>query len=271
MIYNFIHFDLRKYKLVINHHFILESHVEGEAIDSIKYLLDQAKVQLNNAKLAHSEATNTLNILGQADGMDIKDQENDLAKLNETFQNEIGFSYENLLSILDLLNTLNTHDQENFPLTILSIDQIISHIQENGKQKISSQEVENMLRFLSLKEGIYEDDNLLIPANMMRNKERINVSPFIELKDGKFLYGNEVVRNALNLWIKPYYGDFPFQLPKDSEIHKAIKKRHQVLDKQFEQDCISQAINTNHFAAYSQQNHVGFIHINDLASFLNEV
>ncbi|MCB0760341.1 MAG: hypothetical protein KDC12_02375 [Flavobacteriales bacterium] len=236
MIYDHIQYDLRKHILRLTSQYVIESHVENEVIDTYAYMLHRAQVKVSNAKEAHTRATAEQEVHDE-----VKPMPEELHELDAAFYQQFGFHYDNLIFILHALRSLGLQDPHYFPLTIKPVDEIITKIQEIDKLNIPENEIKTAIQFLSLKEGIYPAKAVLIPSEVMRSKERINVSPFIQMKDGQILYGNEVVANALRFWMQPFHGNFPFQLPKNSVVQKAIDNRHRLLDQYLEEDSEAEA------------------------------
>lgn len=239
MIYDFINYDIKKHYIKISEDFLIEDIEENEVIDSLSYFNDNIKKKLDSAKRLHTKVTN---LVEEHKYEKVQPMPKDLMNIDDAFKQELDFKYENLIFVLMALTRLNLFDKNYFPLSIVEINDIIDEIQKADKLKIDDDEIIKIIKFLSLSFNSYNKKTCLIPSEMMREKQRINVSPFIKLSESKILYGSQVVNNSLKFWERLIYGEFPFQLSKKSLIQKALNSIHRDIDLELEKDVEERAI-----------------------------
>ena len=109
--------------------------------------------------------------------------------------------------------------------------------QENNSIGLEDKEILQILKYLSLNFGSYEDE-LLRPIKLLKKKERLTICPLILMENGEFLYGNECCSTAFRLWESFILsGVFPYKISGKSEVDIALQKIHSFRDKCFEDEC----------------------------------
>lgn len=230
-IYDYIQYDLRGHILRINHLYVVEDIEGDEAIDSESFVGTDARIKIDNAKRAYQKATEELPKYTK-----VEPYPESLNELNEAFKKDLGFSYDDLNFILYALSRMTLFTPGSSPITICTSKEIVEALKKADKLSITDETVLRVLGFLSLRYGMYDKSDLLSAADMMRKKERINVSPLIAIGSSTYLYGNEVVGNALKFWSKPAYGDFPFSTDNLPAIRNAITNIHRNADLELEKE-----------------------------------
>ncbi len=158
-----------------------------------------------------------------------------LVYLDESFRVETDFSFRNLINTLTLLHRGDLFDESYFPLSLVTEKELVEYLLHYQEDIINETEIKKILSFISLGFDTYKIDDKLVPTNLLRRKERLNLCPLIHLKSGDYLYGNQMCLGSLNLWRSSIIsGDFPCNIDKNSEISKALKEIHNYLDKELE-------------------------------------
>jgi len=229
-IFDYINYDLRQHILRITNEFLLIDIAGSEVIDSLKYVTDKAKDNIARAKQDHEKAT-----IDHTTPNEDHTTPEDINLINKAFVEQYGFSYEDLIFSLGSLYMLNLFNEHHFPLTINSKQYVAQKIVDNDNKKISINTVLTILDFLTLEIGIYKNIDLMIPSNIMRYKERINVCPIIKLNNNDtIMYGNELARISMDFWGKIMYGDSPFVFEENSPVRIVIKLLHKKADLELE-------------------------------------
>lgn len=230
MVYDYIHYDLQDRILKITDDYLIVDIPGEEAIDSEKLQLNNTEIKIGIAKRAHSRA------LEEPKKHKISDNKRTEihSELDNAFKADLNFTYEDLVFVLHSLSVMPLFTDGRFPVTIRHIEELSIEINKIDTKGILESTVESILNFLCLYSGIYKQVDLLYPSDMMRNKERMNVSPFIKLEGRSFLYGNEVIKNALNFWSQLSSGDFPYDNKNLPNIKNAVVKIHREEDLKLE-------------------------------------
>lgn len=228
-IFDNIKYDLRGHVLRIDNNYILSHKLGDEIFDSFTYQQDKATDAVQSAMESHTKAKGTEEQIV----LDNLTRSEELIKLNKAFIDDFSFKYEDLLFVLFCLRGIQRANSNYFPLVHLKIDELVKEIKNADTLDIPDDNIRSIIDFISLKVGIYAHDFSLLPSNMMQYKERINLSPFVSVKDG-ILFGRETVFTSANFWDALILGDLPFRIPEDSEVSQTIKVIHKKIDKELE-------------------------------------
>lgn len=157
-------------------------------------------------------------------------------QLNIAWNKEYGFYLENMIKVMMALGQYGVKRDSYFPLSFLSLKEIVNHLNNILKDMISTDEVEKILNFLSLDFNTFKNYKYIDYSidRLMREKERLNLSPFIKTDD-KYLFGHQLLLNAIDGWTIPLFkGDSPFSIDDKNLVKKELIKIHDKLDKELE-------------------------------------
>lgn len=229
-IYDYIEYDIREHTLQITDDYLIKDVIGNEAVDLEKLNIVHTEIKIEKAKKAHTNAIKDLEREPIQETTALKE----FIELDKAFETDLKFNFEDLIFVLYSLSVLPLSDQMHFPVSLNSPSKLALEINKNAIRGVSEETVALILNFLSLQRGIYKSNDLLYPSDMMRNKERVNVSPFIKLEDDLFLYGNEAVRLSINFWSSLSLGDCPFVNKDYPNIKRAVENIHRDEDLQLE-------------------------------------
>jgi hypothetical protein len=167
-------------------------------------------------------------------------------RLNSAWNKEYGFYLENMIKVMMALGQYEIKRDSYFPLSFLSLEEIINHLSNILRNTVSVDEVKKILNFLSLDFSTFKDYKYIDYSidRLMRKKERLNLSPFIKIDD-KYLFGHQLLLNAIDAWTFPLIeGDIPFNIDNKSIIKKELIKIHRKLDLELENISYEIAKNT---------------------------
>ena len=157
-------------------------------------------------------------------------------QLNSAWNKEYGFYLEDMIKVMMALGRFEIKKDSYFPLSILSIEEIVEHFKNIFKETIVLDEIKKILAFLSLDFTTYSNYKYIDYSidRLMRKKERLNLSPFIKIDD-KYLFGHQLLLHAIDGWTFPLFeGDSPFSIDDTSLVKKELAKIHDKLDKDLE-------------------------------------
>lgn len=158
-----------------------------------------------------------------------------LENINRIYDEKFGVKFYDVVNILQLLGELDLESNSWEPITYISIDRLINEIQMCFKE-LDLEYINKVIRYVSLDFTTYNEIDYITHTNLMRMKQRINLSPLL-LKDDKVIYGNEMCLKSANLWISYYYnGDIPYSIGLPEEIKKEVKSIHRKLDLELEKE-----------------------------------
>jgi hypothetical protein len=229
-----INFNLRGHILKIDANYILGNRVGEEIFDSFTYRQDRAVNAIDIAKQSHSKSYEVEELSETYAPTD------EMVILNEAFQKEFSFKYDDLMFVLISMRSIDWRDGVYTPLVFITIDELINEIHKAGMLNIAEEEIRLIIQFLSLNVGIYNAEFSLLPSNLMLFKERVSVSPFIRIKD-KILFGREACYVSANFWNSLVSGNIPFKLSKESLVQKAINALHKKIDLELEKEAEEKA------------------------------
>ncbi|WP_321431114.1 hypothetical protein [uncultured Methanolobus sp.] len=233
VICEYIEYDIIPHKLVINDIYEIQD-VRGEELFNHEEFYRCKSEISSNISLKY--------LLNQKKSVKVEsDLDSDyfacLDTVNEAFLNEYDVSLRNFTNVLTVLGRIDLFDEIHFPLSIVSEKDIVTKLIQYLNESVDGNELDKILRFISLDFNSYNSDTKLVPTNLLRRKERLNLCPLIHLKSGKYLYGNQMCLASSNLWKNSITsGDFPCIIDQDNEISKALKNIHVYLDKELEKD-----------------------------------
>jgi hypothetical protein len=239
-IYDYIEYDLWDHTLQITEdHLIID--VPGETvIDNENLQLKHTEIKIERAQRAHTKAKEKQVKTKPTEA----ETDVHFRSLNEAFLKDLGFSYDDMLFVLHALSILPLASDSHFPVVIKTLDELHVEINKADTKNIVKDTVKKILDFICLYRGIYKIDNLLYPSNMMKNKERINVSPIIKLENDLFLYGLEAARVGFRFWSPLVSGEFPFKVDSYPHIKKLMEELHREDDLALEKLVEEKAIQT---------------------------
>lgn len=240
MIYDHINYSIKKYYVEITEDYLVVDREGDEIIDSLSFFSDKVDFKLESIKLKHEKAKEIGNV---TQPKEIVPMSKELKAVDDAILKDFGFHYDNLMFLLLALRRSNLQHEAHFPVTIVSLEEIRAFIKSVDKLQIDDRECDKIINCLSLSYDSFSERMSLIPSHMMRNKERINVSPFIKLNNGKILYGNEVVNISMKFWSQFISGESPFSLKDKPNLDKVVKEIHREIDLDFEKDVELKAIN----------------------------
>lgn len=202
--------------------------------DFYKQLKSELKVEIDNSKVL------------------IKEKEL-IKNLENAFKSQFSFTFTNMMRVLSILSSINhpRRDISLFPLFLINYEDLIRLIQEEYKiqyencptftgiiySEIEEEEIRQIIEYLSLDFHSYDMEDTLIQLKLMKKKNRVTICPPIK-ENGHILFGKECCNVAFQLWRRNIFaGVFPYKIPKDCIISKAINKIHLYQDKLFEENC----------------------------------
>ncbi|MBP3916977.1 hypothetical protein [Clostridium sp.] len=158
-----------------------------------------------------------------------------LENIDRIYVDKFGFKFYDVVNILQLLGEIDLESNSWNPITYISIDRLISEIKIYFKE-LDFEYINKVIRYVSLDFNTYNDINYITHTNLMRMKQRINLSPLL-IKGDKVIYGNEMCLKSAALWISYYYnGDVPYTIDLPEEIKKEVKSIHRRLDLELEEE-----------------------------------
>lgn len=144
--------------------------------------------------------------------------------LDNLFLEQYEVKYSNIILVLYILSKLELPPANEFPVHVFERHLLLQEIRSKIIIKMDISDIDKTLSFLTLKEGVFPEEKFLYFGAMLRNKERITVCPFIELRDGTIMFGREYVDSAMKIWEEVFQGNFPWVLEQDSKLDKFMKK-----------------------------------------------
>jgi hypothetical protein len=153
--------------------------------------------------------------------------------VNEAFLKQYGFSFQYLVAVPMALGRMDIFDQSHFPLSIISEKEIISKLLQCFKGSVDENEIKKIIEFINLDYTTYP--HKLLPTNLIRRKERLNLCPLIRLKSGYYLYGNQMCLESSNLWLNSITSGY-FPCIQEREINEVLKEVHRYWDKELEKE-----------------------------------
>lgn len=223
-----VEYELHNQNIIVTPDYLIDSEILHENFDSKEFHTRDIKRKINNAKRPQKKSSNSFEL----------HTKNFINDLNTVFIEELGFSYENLIFILYTFSSATDQLGIQSPIKIVNLEKAVEFIRHCDTQYISTKEIEKIIDFISMQEKQFDVNNLLYEPAMMRNKERITVSPVVK-KDGQIIFGPQVCSNALSFWNNVSHGHLPCQLPNTLKLEALCKNIHSYEDKCLEENCIN--------------------------------
>lgn len=233
VICDYIEYDIIPHKLIINDTYAIQDVRGEELFDHEDFYRCKSEIASNVSSkfLLNQKKTGKVESNVESDYLD------NLDKVNKAFLEQYKFSLRYFINVLTALGRMDLFDESHFPLSIITEKNIVAKLIQCFNDTVDETELKKIIRFISLDFNSYDHTTKLIPTNLLRRKERLNLCPLIHLKSGEYLYGNQMCSESSNLWLNSILsGDFPCIIDQESEIHKALKNIHAYLDKEVEKD-----------------------------------
>ena len=233
--------NLNKLLIRILLHLQVEFSTEkiSDKINHEKWESEFVEIQIESSKNAYEKAKKPLVEKEAQENSDIEPSPNVLTrqmdKLDATFQIKNGYSLINSIRIIYALSRSNFKKYLFFPVFIVTIDDIISYINEIFPE-IENEEIIKIIENASLSFTTYKKENKLIPTELLRSKNRLNVCPLIKLNEDEYIFGNQQCKFSHNIWLNELIdGDFPYQ-ESDEDILKELDEIHKINSNELEKD-----------------------------------
>lgn len=154
---------------------------------------------------------------------------------------EFGFSLAKKIQILKILFSSNFFSPNLQPLSYVSISDIEQHIKSFAVEPIEAEEISLIINDLSLNYDSYYPKDMMIPTELLRMKNRLNVCPIIKIKD-KYLYGNQMCKFSYELWKNEIMdGDLPYTVD-NRNIKVKLDELHAINSKILEKEARDELI-----------------------------
>ncbi|RLD54827.1 MAG: hypothetical protein DRJ01_17510, partial [Bacteroidetes bacterium] len=236
-IYEYINYDLSPHKLIISDLYEITTEKISDKIDHVKYQDDLINNQIENSKYVYKKASENHHQeiqpnkeITESDLSPIMKQFN---HLNSEYISEFGYSLRNQLDILYALSRANFESKYSFPLSLVTMNEIVEYL-KSMLLKIEKNEIIKIIEDTTLSYQTYDNDDRLIPTELLRSKSRLNVCPIIKIENDKYLFGNQLCKFSHLLWWDEILGgDFPYQV-KNKKIITELDKIHKINSKQLE-------------------------------------
>lgn len=242
-IYEYIQYDLSPHKLVISELYEIKTEKISDKIDHEKWQGELVDNRIANAQNEYKKSLlqneeNSTNVNEDESSGSTEDEgqyTRELMDLDDIYKKEFGFSLAKKIAILNILYRSNFYSPNLQPLSYVSIKDIEKHINFFSEKDIESDEIELIIDDLSLNYNSYEDKDMMIPTELLRMKNRLNVCPIIKIRN-KYLYGNQMCKFSYDLWKNEIIdGDFPYKLD-NQKIKIKLDELHTINSKQLETD-----------------------------------
>jgi len=154
------------------------------------------------------------------------------AELNKAFEEELGFSYFDLMKLTMAMGKfINPEDTSIWPLIKIEEEDIIKEIEYQVLDDISQETITNILNFLSLDYEKFKNKNPFIPNLLQMDENRFTIKPLIKIIENNknyYIYGMFSVYAAGGVYSnKISNGRFPYKL-NEGKISKAIKNLEKI-------------------------------------------
>lgn len=234
-IYEYINYDLSPHKLMISELYEISSKKISDKIDHQKYEDEFIKQHMISSKKSYQNAT-------KYRFQEIKD-ESELVKIDplfeqinimdSTFVKEFGYSLINKLGVLYALFRSKFDFDLAFPISIVTIDELVEYISQVSPD-LSESEIKLIIESLSLSYNTYNNEDRMIPTELLRSRNRLNVCPIIKIRDNEYIFGNQMCHYSYKLWWSEIYdGDFPYKIENDN-VNLILDKIHKINSKELE-------------------------------------
>lgn len=240
-IYGYINYDLSPHQMIISDLYEITTKKISDKINHEKWKSDFIDDQIENAKNAYyrskrlfsdEEGNENENIERQTSPNIFTQQIN---KLDTTFKTTNGYSLKNYIKIIYALSRSNFKRQLFFPISILEIEDILTYMNDLFPE-IENEEIIKITNKASLSFSTYKKEDMLIPTELLRYRDKLNLSPLIKLNEDKYIFGNQQCKYSYKTWVnKIIDGDLPYQ-EKNKEILKELDKIHKMNSSELEKD-----------------------------------
>jgi len=161
-----------------------------------------------------------------------------LKKLDESFKKDLGFTFTDLMNVLEVLYE-GIYDQENlYALQGFGSEEKLSKmIKENANhyEGLDINSINKVLEYLTLRK---EDITEYIPTKISNDEHRFRIKPLIETSDKKIIFGRFSAHRTSIVWLyRISEGFFPYSIESArnySTINFVINERKTFLDKKLE-------------------------------------
>lgn len=231
---DYIHHDIIPYALRINQLYEIED-IDGQEAYFHKEFY-QAKSEREIDQMTQTFIRRNKELESKQTEREVEPFPDILQEIDETFKSQFCFYFSNFVTVLFALGCMDLFDEHRFPLSLVPENELMEKLRESIRDPIDETEVKKILEFASLDFATYEPDDELLPTQLFRRKERLNLCPIIKLPSNEYLYGNQMCFGAMNLWFDSIWrGNLPCNL-QNSAIDVALRNLHQYLDRELEKD-----------------------------------
>jgi len=143
--------------------------------------------------------------------------------LDDVFLETYGVLYSHIILVLYVLSKMELPPADEFPVYVMKRNQLIDAIRSNVIINIIPDTIDKTISFLTLRHGVFHHDKFLYFGAMLRNRERITLSPLIELQDGSIIFGRECIDGTMILWNDVLNGHIPYKIEQNSNLNKLLK------------------------------------------------
>lgn len=229
-----IHHDLIPYNVSINNLFQIKHMDEEKLFSPQEFQLAESQQQVEGWKTSYRNYQ-TKSAKTNGEKKESKEPFPYFLEMNEAFQAQLGFPLDSLFAILYAFGRMDICSNEFFPLTKIQPSVLEREFVKCTQNKYTRKEFHNTIDFLSLAFDTYDPTDPLLPLQLLRWKERINLCPIVHLPTGEYLYGNQMCLHALDIWIISITsGFFPYEIEKGSQITSVLEKIHRHRDQTLE-------------------------------------
>lgn len=238
-IYEYINYDLSPHKMIISDLYEITTEKISDKINHEKWESEFVELQIESSKNAYEKSKKHFVEKEAQENSDIQPSLNILTKkidkLDTTFQTKNGYSLINFIQTIYALSRSNFKKYLFFPIFIVTIDDIIAYINEIFPE-IENEEIIKIIENASLSFATYKQENKLIPSELLRSRNRLNVCPLIKLNEDEYIFGNQQCKFSHNIWLNELVdGDFPYH-ENDEYILKELDEIHKINSNQLEKD-----------------------------------
>lgn len=236
-IYEYINYDLSPHKLIISDLYEITTEKISDKINHEKYQDELINHQIESSKHVYKRASESHHEIVQSKEEISEDDLSLVMKqfddLNLKYKNEYGYYLRNQLDILYALSRSNFESKYSFPLSMVTLKEIVDYL-ISILPKIDESEIVKVLEDNTLSYQTYKIEERLIPTELLRSKNRLNVCPIVKIENDQYLFGNQICKFSHLLWWDEILGgDFPYQV-KNKKINSELDKIHKINSKQLE-------------------------------------
>lgn len=234
-IYEYINYDLSPHELTITDLYEISSKKISDKIDHQKYEDEFIKQQIISSKKSYKKATKDYNeeIKEESESLNDDPLIEQINIIDSVFVKEFGYSLINKLGVLYALFRSKFDFDLAFPISIVTIDEIVEYISQISPD-LSESEIKLIIESLSLSYNTYNNKDRMIPTELLRSRNRLNVCPIIKVSDDEYLFGNQMCHYSYKLWWSEIYdGDFPYQVDNQN-VNSILDKIHKINSKELE-------------------------------------